>query len=67
MERILTIREVYDEKTGEFKNVARCPFCHRPVTITDNDDMAQVFSDKHLVRTAHGCGGYVAVFREVEK
>lgn len=65
MERTSTIHEVYDSKTQEFIEQARCPFCHRTAKIERKPDTYGFTSpDPHFVRAEHGCGGNVAFFRK---
>lgn len=63
MERISTIHEVYDKDRHEFVEKARCPFCHR--TVEGTPTLTAPFADKHLIRTEHGCGGDIAIFRRL--
>ncbi len=60
MERIITIREVYEN--DEFVEKTSCPFCRRPVVGTPK--LTPPYPDKHLIRTEHGCGGHMAIFLE---
>jgi hypothetical protein len=64
MERTATIREEYNKENDEFVEVAVCPVCKKKVV--GNPAIRKPYSDEHLVRTAHGCGGHVAVFRPSE-
>ncbi len=57
--RTSTIQTTYTEKEG-FVEFVVCPICHK--TIKGNPELMEPYSDHHLVRRGHGCGGYVGIF-----